>query len=90
MKNGIGQEITVGSVVTKGGDRNSLMRIGVVFSVDEEERTARINWHFESRWYNRAGTSHATSYGGRAGNCHANYLTMVPPETLELAKAAVV
>lgn len=54
MRNWLGQEIEVGSVVYRGArDGNtSTYKVGTVIKVNEDKRTARVKWHMEPnpRW----------------------------------------
>ncbi|QGH78302.1 hypothetical protein SEA_TRIBUTE_122 [Streptomyces phage Tribute] len=48
MKNWLGHEIEVGAVVFRGGKQgtSSSFRVGVVDDINEEKRTARVEWHW--------------------------------------------
>ncbi|QNN98362.1 hypothetical protein SEA_LILMARTIN_122 [Streptomyces phage LilMartin] len=48
MKNWLGHKIEVGAVVFRGGKQgtSSSFRVGVVDAIDEDKRTARVEWHW--------------------------------------------
>lgn len=52
MKNWLGQELRIGSVVYRGArDGNtSTFKIGIIESFAASGKTARVEWHFESSW----------------------------------------
>ena len=79
----MGQDVVPGAVVTKGGGRDEPMRIGVVQTVNDEQRTAQIKWEFSARWWNKGVAVESRGYGGRPGNCYLDYLTVVDPSVLE-------
>lgn len=57
MRNWLGQEIIPGAVVYRGArdGNSSSFKVGVVRTVDEDKRTARVDWKFQPGgwWYRK-------------------------------------
>lgn len=87
MRNWLGQEILPGSVVYRGAreGNSSSFKVGVVRTVNEDKRTARVDWKFRpgGYWYrtdaagnNERLTSGVTQVEG-AGSPDINSLVLI-------------
>lgn len=78
MKNNIGQALEPGMLVAKSEDRNGYLKYGVIVSINEDARTAKVKWTHENNWHgSHLGPAYQCVSRSRLGDNHVDKLAVI-------------